>query len=544
MFIQSAGRVLSQANTSRLKALFTEIGSVLVDASVLSYEDLKQILDEQLGKTIDSAEAGSGIQAGKFADFIQQRTWQQAVGTAIETFRNQFFELYEMSDPQIIQVHGSGKERNAIALELLTDFGDFLKEKINTYPGFNDSVRIIPTAYMSPNFYASARTDESESVAVEASVREIDLTFNCELQEVVSAAGQTAAVPKALANRLPIEGILCYVDEVSEFAPARGSELPLFVPRNVGELAAQAINSSGGLPLDADDSLGKHANEEIVGIMTSAEIVGNEFWVKGHLFPWNNQKKVALISANSKTLGMSMNAHAKTQPKTIDGKKVTYITSLDILGANILYAEKATYQKTKTVMAPHIIAASKESNQEEEKSMELATQQLAAITDTLAALAKDSERNSNVLLQLQAVVNEQTNKINQQASEIRTLQAEKEQQEQAIAAARLEEAKKQEQQNLIAAMSLAIKEDREAFKQEILASLPTAGDRRRPPSRTTGGLVDIVAQGNNTNTISAQQLELNDAKSRLAALRQVGVVGPERAKLIEQISRIEAQMAS
>lgn len=536
MLIQSAGRVLSQSNTSRLKALFTEIGSVLVDANVLSSDDLKQILDEHWSKTIEGTEAKTAIQAGKFADFIHQRTWQQAIETAIESFRYQFLELYQMSDPQIVQIHGSGKERSAIALELLKDFDDFLKEKIDTYPGFNDSVRIIvPTAYASRDFYASAKTDDA-GVAVEASasVKELDLTFKCELKEVVSAAGQTAAVPKALANRLPIEGILCYVDEISEFAPAKGSELPLYVPRDVGELAAQAINASGGLPLDADDSLGKHANEEIVGIMTSAEIIGNEFWVKGHLFPWNKQKKVALISANSKTLGMSMNAHARTEAKTIDGQKVTYITNLDILGANILYAEKATYQKTKTVMAPHIIAASKDQNQED--NMELATQ-MAAITDTLAALAKDSERNGTILLQLQALVNEQ-------GSELKTLKAEKEEKEQAIVAEKIEAEKKQQQQDLIAAMSAVIKEDRETLKQEIIASLPTTSDRRRPPTRTTGGLVDIVAQGSNTNTISAEQLELNDAKSRLAALRQAAVPGPERAKLIEKISRLEHQMAS
>jgi hypothetical protein len=496
-------------------------------------------LDEQLGKTTDAEEEAeeAGIEAGRFTDFINQRTWQQAINTAIDAFRYQFTDLYEISDPQITQIHGAGKERNAIALELLGDFSDFLKEKIDTYPGFNDSTRIIPTSYSSPGFYSAAKAEDTPEVAIDIeAARELDLTFKCELKEVVSAAGETAAIPKALANQLPIEGVLYYVDEVSEFAPSKGSEFPLYVPRDVAELAAKAINASGGLPLDADDSLGKHANEEIVGIMTSAEIIGNQFWVKGHLFPWNKQKKVALISANSQRLGMSMNAHAKTQPMNIDGQMVTYITSLDILGANILYAEKATYQKTKTVMAPQLISASNNNSGDE---VEINTQ-LSAINDTLGALAKDSQRYGEILLQLEK-------RVASQDQELETLKAERQAAQEALAASRAEEAKKQEQQNLIAAMSAVVKEDRESLKTEIIESLGSqlAGrDRRRVPASLTNGLVDIVAKGNNANSLSEAQLELRDAKSALAALRQAGVVGSERAKLIEKISGLEAQLAN
>jgi hypothetical protein len=95
-------------------------------------------------------------------------------------------------------------------------------------------------------------------------------------------------------NRHPIKGVLFKIDTPSECAPSIGTGHPLYVPRKVAE---EALANIEGLPLDADDSLSNHANDQIVGVMVGAEIVGNDFVVKGHLWPYNNQKKVNLIRA-------------------------------------------------------------------------------------------------------------------------------------------------------------------------------------------------------------------------------------------------------
>jgi chorismate mutase len=525
--IQSAGRVLSQQNASRLKSVFVEIGSILVDANVLDHEDLKEIVDSNLSKTADETEdeeKEEELEAGKFADQLEHRTWEQSSRIAIDTFNSQFLQLFQMSDMAVAQVYDSSKTRAEIASEMLEDLGAFMKSQIEKYPA-EVAERLNKNINNYPPYYALSKKEDEEEGS-------IDLTFNCQVKETLAAANNISQIPKSLANKLPIEGVLFFVDEVSEFAPSTGSSLPLYVPRSVAVAAAASINSSGGLPLDAHDSLSKHANEEIVGIMNQAEIIGNEFWVRGHLFPWNKEKKVSLIAANSKVLGMSMNAHAKTAIRTIDGQQVSYISSLDVLGANILYADKATYQKTKTNVQSQLIAASKTTGDD----MEL-EDQFGAINDTLSSISKDSERYYETMLQLEK-------RVVAQDRLLATLLAERKEHEDAIAASKLEETKKQERDGLIQAVAEILSSDREKLKAEIIDSVAPSNRRRTPPQRVTGGLVDIVASGVQGTGLSGASLELHDAKIRLNTLRQAGVVGSERAKLIEQISGLEAQLSN
>ena len=72
--LQAAGRVLSQRNTDRLKSLFKEVGSILVDAKVTSTDDLRgflgdiEKLEEQVEERIEDLETEappSEIEAGQ-----------------------------------------------------------------------------------------------------------------------------------------------------------------------------------------------------------------------------------------------------------------------------------------------------------------------------------------------------------------------------------------------------------------------------------------------------------------------------------------------
>jgi hypothetical protein len=153
-------------------------------------------------------------------------------------------------------------------------------------------------------------------------------------------------------NERVVEGILFKIDSPSEAIPNVGPGLPLYIPRAVALEALACLDFSRPKPLDAHNSLSQHASTEIVGAMTSARVDGDDFWVSGVLWDHNQPHKVEAISASQDHLGMSVNATAEGHPTEIDGRSVWQIDRLRILGANILFAEKATFKKTRTsVMA-------------------------------------------------------------------------------------------------------------------------------------------------------------------------------------------------
>lgn len=168
------------------------------------------------------------------------------------------------------------------------------------------------------------------------------------------------------ANKHPVRGVLFKIDRPSESAPMIGTGHPLYIPRKVAE---EAVKKVAGLPLDAHDSLSTHANDQVVGVMVSAEIIGEDFVVQGHLWPYNNKNKVDLICSRQEDLGMSMNAYASGHIANLDGREVFWIDKLELLGANILFGAKATYKNTSlaasdTERLNAIIAAEQETDME------------------------------------------------------------------------------------------------------------------------------------------------------------------------------------
>lgn len=574
--LQAAGKVLSQRNTDRLKSLFKEVGAILVDARVTSVDDLRGFLGdiEQLGEQIEeriedlSAEGSpNAIEAGQVGEEIKSHAWHTSVVSALDTFRMRFLGLFQMPESQIDRYYGTQKDRSAIAQEILNDLNDFLEKEIESFPGFNEEAGMPPhvLSMRDPFMYASAATETDESrnsvteevIKAEGKPKELELEFKCEVHEIEAAAVKS---PRALANCLPIEGVLFFIDEPSECAPSKGSTLPLYVPRHVAELAAEAINASGGLPLDADDTLSCHANNHIVGVMTSARVEGNQFLVKGHLFPWSQGEKVQLIAANQEILGMSMNAHAVTRPAIVGGTRVSHIDSLDILGANLLYAERATYQKTQARIAAEAAKdkeeAEKESTPDESDSpigFEVAASSTTTSTPetetmdaeqiekyfsqmntTLVGLADDNRRAIEGQQELRTQLNSLTNVVNEIQAERQAIQAQRQ-------TAQTEAERKQERESLVQAMAEVIKSDRQSLKDEILDAV----NPKRQPSRITRNLVDLVASSSTAETEAQQmnndQVRYIQAQGELGAYRRSSTTGAMRAKLVEEISGIEAR---
>jgi len=287
------------------------------------------------------AEKGSpettSLQAAMFGDkslkdTIDQLSWRDRLATTLRVFSWQFHSVCcvgEDDDEEMETEAEEAAERQSGAAGLIKDLLDVLNQLCKDHPAIGSG--------SSP--YASLQLSASD---VDSQKVEIELSAF----QVVLADDSSEEVNL---NRHPVEGILFRVDEASEGIPSIGPGLPLYIPSAV---AQECLSQVSGLPLDAHDTLTKHAQEEPTGVMLSASISGKDFCIKGLLWPWNKADKVTAIKAAKGSLGMSMNAAAIGHEVTLNAgtsnaQKVFWITKLILLGANILYAARATYKQTR-----------------------------------------------------------------------------------------------------------------------------------------------------------------------------------------------------
>lgn len=542
--IQAAGRTFSRKNQEKITTLWRQLGDLLIGSGLVGADDLSALLKEAQAKPEAESEGqedevpGAEIAAGSFTEDVRSATWFDSFNRALDLFRSRFLELHRLNESGIERKYGVQTSRYTEAVRMVDEMAGILKEQCERFPGFSldTSMGSMPGYYneMMPPIYASAvEPSPGEETPVvsegEASEEESpDETLTTEISasqdidlSIVCATEIAAAQRKG--NRLPIKGVLFRVDEPSESPPSKGSNLPLYVPRHVAELAAAAVNESQGLPLDVDDSLSQHANNHIAGVFFEASVNSNDFIVQGHLFPWSQPEKVELVSANKKRLGMSMNAHATGHVATVEGCEVFYIDSLELLGANILYSNRATYQQTKL-----LAASAAETKSGIDMDLE---EQLKKFGDTLTDISAATRRDSETLTQLQSGYAE----LRQLVSEIQT----ERQQIQASAQAQATEQQKQKEvQTLIAAISQSIDERLAKQKEELL---DIVNPSRQPTRPTRSSLVSLVAsnQGTTENAVSGQHVQLIQAEAALQELRRSGGDEGRRGELIEEIRELK-----
>jgi hypothetical protein len=400
--IQSAGRSISDRNASRLLNAYNELGGVLSDANIISNKAEGNI------KVLASMEAIE-IQGESFRDHLDRISWHQRLITSLNEFRQRFTcEDY----PMYIAVEDEDededeKEEGDERLKLIDDLVAVLTELANQSPRPPkrriDETMAKDKAMRAMHLAADQPEDETTEVEVvnepvTEELTEFSIDFAIDVSNVIQAKAEKGS------NKHPIQGVLFKIDQPSESTPSVGPGLPLYIPRAIAE---SLVDKVGGLPLDASDSLRVHASRDIVGTMTRAWINGGDFMVEGHLWQWNQPEKVATITANEGFLGMSLNAHANGHEEEIGGRKVFVIDKLDLLGANILRRDHATYQTTNLVSAesqqlsiPVAIAASAAIedewdddiqlsifNQEEKTTMDL-SEQIFKLSSSLETFQK------------------------------------------------------------------------------------------------------------------------------------------------------------
>lgn len=553
--LQAEGKVLSQRNATRLKSLFSEIGSILTDAKVISPQDLKSLIPESIqddlqealedeDEELEEVEA-SGIRGIKpFAEAYALQSWELRLHTALTLFKQRAHWC----------VHCCGKSDNPseqiqAEIKALYEILSGLAKEMPIVENQDEPMTVVyhesglPASYDPYSLSSSEEPEEAiavspalelpepeldseETVQLEAEAQEqlIDLSFDwgidCENLIAASSEEDESLIEveaERRANKIPFTGVLFRMDEPSESAPSKGSEYPLYIPRNIAEPLIQAIASSGGLPIDVDDTLSKHSNPNIAGVMTNAEIQGSNFVVHGHLFPWSQKEKVGLILANQKHLGMSMNALANGAIVDRGGRKVFEIRDLELLGANVLFKDRATYQKTNFEAQ---IAASSSTTDTENQAMGNPEfdAQFSAMNTLLSQIAATSQRDSARIDELTQV--------------IQTIQAEKREKEAEIEASRRRETEEMSQKEFL-----------EKIGQVVDTKIKDAINPRRAVPPISMAPTTIAAQGQ-TPSPNDLQKQLIAAEAKLSLMEEQGIVGPNRIALTDQVAFLKNQLGA
>lgn len=143
-------------------------------------------------------------------------------------------------------------------------------------------------------------------------------------------------------NRVAFEGVLTVVDEASTRPPsgARGHRVIL-----TRDAAQAALPSLLGMAVDYAPKWDGHDARAKCGIITEADVTGNQLMVRGYLFGRDFPEVVEQLRQNRDSyMGMSYelaNAHVADMRA-----EVWTLTRATFTGAAILLREKAAYRNT------------------------------------------------------------------------------------------------------------------------------------------------------------------------------------------------------
>ena len=142
-------------------------------------------------------------------------------------------------------------------------------------------------------------------------------------------------------NRMPFSGVLVHLDRLSDGAPSGSNGRRIIVTADAGR---RALPSLLGMAVNGNPSLDGHQAKNKIGIITSADIVGNAIRISGFVYAADFPETVALIKATKNDLGFSFEAQ---RISLLDpSAAVLTVTGLAFTGAAILRKDKAAYTST------------------------------------------------------------------------------------------------------------------------------------------------------------------------------------------------------
>jgi len=147
-------------------------------------------------------------------------------------------------------------------------------------------------------------------------------------------------------NRIPFDGVLTLVDEASTRPPsgARGHRVIL-----TRDAAKAALPSLLGMAVDFAPKWDGHDARMKCGIITEADVIGNQLRVSGYLFGRDFPEVIQQIERSSSgTIGDAMGMSYELADAHVTDMRadVWTLTRATFTGAAILLREKAAYRNT------------------------------------------------------------------------------------------------------------------------------------------------------------------------------------------------------
>jgi hypothetical protein len=140
-------------------------------------------------------------------------------------------------------------------------------------------------------------------------------------------------------NRMPFSGVLTFVNQPSDLPPGGSGGKRTYLPKDVAE---KALESLLGMAVDFSDDLSAHNVTQKIGVITGAEIVGEEVRIEGFFYAADFPQVCTKIQDEKEDLGFSYEVRAQTRPMG----DLLQIVSCVFTGAAVLYKDKAAYQST------------------------------------------------------------------------------------------------------------------------------------------------------------------------------------------------------
>src|SRR6185437_3057205 len=137
-------------------------------------------------------------------------------------------------------------------------------------------------------------------------------------------------------NKMPFSGVLTRVDEPSDAAPGGSGGRRIIV---TADAARAALPSLLGMAVNFTPSFDGHDTRNKIGIITSAEVVGNALRVSGFVYASDFPETAELIQRLKNVLGFSFEAQRLVVEDP--SAEVLRITELVFTGAAILLKDKA-----------------------------------------------------------------------------------------------------------------------------------------------------------------------------------------------------------
>ena len=148
-----------------------------------------------------------------------------------------------------------------------------------------------------------------------------------------------SAIQQEHVNRHPFNGVLTFVDRPSDKAPSGARGHRVILTRSA---ALAALPTLLGMPVSIKDDGSGHEYRERCGIITDAEIVGDELRVEGYL--WKRDRPELLERIAKDKYGMSCEI---ADGRVVDMRQTVWeIKQCVFSGAAIILASKAAYKST------------------------------------------------------------------------------------------------------------------------------------------------------------------------------------------------------